>query len=302
MKLVFDSLVRGARNVRNYRFLIVIMYVFKLVWSLALLSPLYLMLWRSFGRNLRASNFLTRLDLSLVIDFVYYWRRALSIYFVVFILACGAIVLSYIFLSGGFWGILRDEVKNRSQGSKMERFFGYCGKYFWGMLRISLFSGVLYFAALVVFLFFTAILDNLAGKVSLWDMASWHMAARLLMGAILFLLVNMVGDYLRILYVENQGQRFLVTVGRTFKFLLTNLLRALSLYYLLSAGLAAAIFIFFGLHKIMNTLPGTGLMVLLIFLIQQVFVIFRSFFRLVYYSSQLVLYDRVSREADLRSE
>jgi hypothetical protein len=37
-------------------------------------------------------------------------------------------------------------------------------------------------------------------------------------------------------------------------------------------------------------------------LIQQVFVIFRSFFRLVYYSSELTLYHRISGEAVSRHQ
>jgi len=297
MMLVLDSFFRGAKSVAGNKVLAGIMYLFKLVCSLALLSPLYFMFSRSFARNVKASDFLTRFDFSLIIDFVYYWRRTLSIYFVIFILACGAIVLGYIFLSGGFWGVLRDQAKNRTQGFNAERFFGYCGKYFWKMFKVVLFVGVLYFAALLLFLFLAALLDQVAGKASLWEITSWGMVLRFLIGAFLFLLVNMIGDYLRIFSIQNYDERFLTVVGKTFKFLLTNLLRALSLYYLLSAGLAVMVFVFFSLLKIMNAMPGAGLFIFFTFLIQQVFVIFRSFFRLVYYSSQLTLYYRISGEA-----
>ncbi len=295
--LVSDSFFRGARSVAGNKVLVGIMYLFKLVCSLALLSPLYLMFSRSFGRNVKASDFLTRFDFSLIIDFVYYWRKTLSVYWVMFILVCGVVVVAYIFLSGGFWAVLRDQAKNRTRGFKAERFFGYCGKYFWRMFKVALVLGVLYFVALLLFLFVSGLLDQVAGKASLWEITSWGMVLRFLIGAFLFLLVNMIGDYLRIFSIQNYGERFLTVVGKTFKFLLTNLLRALSLYYLLSAGLAVMIFVFFSLLKIMNAMPGTGLFIFFTFLIQQVFVIFRSFFRLVYYSSQLTLYHRISGEA-----
>lgn len=297
MILILGSVLQGAKNVQGNKVLVGIMYLFKLGWSLALLSPLYFMLSRSFARNAKASDFLTRLDLSLIIDFVYYWRKTLSIYLVMFILVCALVVVAYIFLSGGFWGVLRDEAKNRSEGSKMERFFGYCGKYFWKMSKVALVLGVLYFAALGLFLFLVALLDHVVGKTSLWEITSWGMVLRFLIGAFLLLLVNMTGDYLRIFSIENYDERFLAVVGKTFKFLLTNCLRALSLYYLLSAGLVVMVFVFLGLLKIMNMMPGTGLFIFFTFLIQQVFVIFRSFFRLVYYSSQLTLYHRISGEA-----
>jgi hypothetical protein len=299
MMLALGSLVQGAKDVQENKVLVGTMYLFKLVASLALFSPLHLMLSKSFARNVKASDFLSRLDLSLIIDFVYYWRRTLSIYLVIFIMACGAIVLAHIFLSGGFWGVLRDRTKKRTQGSKIERFFGYCGKYFWRMFRVALVLGVLYFAALLLFLFLSGLLDRLVGKAGLWEIASWGMVVRLLIGALLFMLVNVIGDYLRMFSIENDGERFLTVVGKSFKFLLTNFLRVLSLYYLLSAGLAAVIFVFWGLLKIMNTMPGTALFVFFTFLMQQSLAIFRSFYRLVYYSSQLTLYHKISGEADL---
>jgi hypothetical protein len=297
--LVLGSLVQGAKDVQGNRALVGAMYLFRLVVSMILFSPLYLMLSKSFGRNVRASELLTRLDLSLVIDFAYFWRRTLSIYFVLFILACGAILLGYIFLSGGFWGILRDQAKNAAPGSKMERFLGYCARYFWRMFRVTLFLGVMYFLALLLFLSLSGLLDHAVGKASLWEVASLGMVIRFLIVAILFMLVNMIGDYLRIFSFENDDQRFLTIVGKTFRFLLTNLLRTLSLYYLLSAGLAVVVLAFWGLLRIMNTMPGTALFILLTFVIQQVFVLLRSFLRLVYYSSQLTLHHRISGEGGL---
>jgi len=298
MSPILNSFLQGTRDVRANRDLVGAMYLFRLVVSLVLFSPLYLMLSKSFGRNVWASELLTRLDLSLVIDFVYFWRRSLSIYLVLFMLACAAIVLVYIFLSGGFWGILRDQGRNATQGSRMGRFFGYCGNYFWRMFRVTILLAVLYVVALILFLSLSGLLDHVLGQVSLWEVTSWGMVVRILIGAILFALVNMIGDYLRIFSIQSDGQRFVKVVGTTFRFLLTNLLRVLSLYCLLSAGLAVVILAFWGLLEIVSAMSGTVLFILLTFVIQQVFVLFRSFFRLVYYASQLNLYHRVLGEVE----
>lgn len=292
--LTLSSFIGGVKNVWTNKFLVGLIFLFKLVFSLVLLSPLYVMFSASFATNVKASNFLTWFDLSLLVDFVYYWRKTLSIYFLMFILVCGMVILAFIFLSGGFWGILRDEVKKRVKNSRMERFFGYCGKYFWGMFKISLFMIILYFIAVFVFLFLLIVFNQVVGKESLWEITSWRMGAKFLMAVILFFLVNMIGDYLRIFFIENYGERFLKVVGKTFKFLLTNLLRTLSLYYFLSVILAMAILVYLGLTKVMNAMPQTGLFIFLIFLTQQIFVVFSSFYRLVYYSSQLVLFDKIS--------
>ena len=153
---------------------------------------------------------------------------------------------------------------------------------------------VLYFIALFLFLFLSAIFNSVVGKGSLWEITSWRMIAKFLIGVLLFFLVNMIGGYLRIFLIENFGERFLKVVGKTFKFLLTNFFRTLSLYYFLSVILTIAIFVYLGLTKGMNAMPQTGFFICLTFLIQQIFVAFNSFYRLVYYSSQLVLFDKIS--------
>jgi len=112
------SFTEGISNVWTNRFLVGLMYLFKLGSSLVLLFPLYVMFSASFGRNVKASNLVSGFDLSLVIDFVYCWRKTLPIYLATLVLVCVIVVLVFIFLSGGFWGILRDGVKKR-EGSRI---------------------------------------------------------------------------------------------------------------------------------------------------------------------------------------
>jgi hypothetical protein len=120
----------------------------------------------------------------------------------------------------------------------------------------------------------------------------------ILIFAFLFLLGNMMGDYLRIFYVQNFGERFWGSVKIAFRFLLTNFSKTLSLYYLLSFVLALAILLYFGTDKVMEGMPKTSFYVLLVFLVEQILSLFRAFWRLVYYSSQIVLADKLSTEKE----
>jgi len=293
--VVLNSFTLGIRNVWDSKFLVGMMFVFKLISSLVLLLPLYLMLSASFARNVRAERFLTGVDLSLIIDFVYHWKDALSVYLVVFFVTCLLFVLVFVFLSGGFWGMLRDQVVGGSSDSKGERFFGYSGRYFWGMVKVSLLVAALYFISLLVFVMLDSFATAVSGKPIPWDVTSWRTLTRLGIAVILFCLVNMTGDYLRISLVNNQGQRFSTVVRRAIRFLLTNLFRSLSLYYLLSVVLAVSILAFVGLDNTMDGLPDTGLFVFVVFLVQQIFALFHSFYRLIYYSAQLVFYEQRTR-------
>lgn len=296
MMLVFTSLIQGIKNVWSNKFLIGIMFFFKLGFSLILLAPLYLMFSASFGANVKASSLLWRFDLSLLIDFVYHWRQTLSIYFLMFFLVSFLAIMVFVFFSGGFWGILKDQSKKEEGNLKMERFFGYCAKYFWGMFKIALLLVAFYLIAFFLFLFFLTIFDSMAGKGSWLEITSWRVVVKISIFVFLFLLVNMIGDYLRIFYIQNFKERFLGFVKKAFRFLLTNFFKTLSLYYLLSFVLVLAILAYVGANKLMEGIPKTIFYVLLVFLVQQILSLFRAFYRLVYYSSQITLFNKLTME------
>ena len=296
--LILNSFITGIKNVWSSKFLIGIMFLFKLVFSLILLAPLYLMFSASFGANLKASNLLRGFDFSLFIDFIYHWKHTLSIYFLMFFLVSFLAVIVFIFFSGGFWGVLRDQAKKKEGNLRIEKFFGYGAKYFRGMFKITLVLLAFYLVAIFLFLFFLTIFNSVAGKGSFFEITSWRVMVKISILAFLFLLVNMIGDYLRIFYIENFEERFLVSVKRAFRFLLTNFFKTLSLYYLLSFVLVLAILLYVGTDKVMEGIPKTSFSILLIFLIQQISSLFRAFYRLVYYSSQIALVDKLSTEEE----
>jgi hypothetical protein len=258
MSLVLSSFAEGIKVVWQNKSLVGIAFIFKFAFSFVLLLPFYMMFSASFGRNVKAINFLEQPDISLLVDFIYHWRKILPIYFVIFFFLCGIGMLVFIFLSGGWWGVLRDKIRGLKEVFSMERYFGYCGKYFWAFFKLSLVLLVLYLAVLLVYMLFSSVFDSAVGESNLLEITSWRVLIKLFVGLILFFFVNMTGDYLRIFLIENQGERFFALLRRGISFVLTNF----------------------------------------VFLIQQTFVLFTSFYRLIYYSSQLSLYERIYRAAN----
>jgi hypothetical protein len=302
MSHILSSITEGVRNVWTAKFLIGLMFVFKLISSLVLVFPLYLMFSSSFGANVKASNLLSGFNPSLFLDFVYHWRQTLSIYFFMLILAGGIIIAVYLFLSGGYWGVLRDHVKMRKldippnpQENMLEKYFGYCGKYFAGMLKISLLMVPLYLFALLIVLIFTFIFGSVTGKVNIWEVNSWRMIVRIVIILFIFLWFKMTGDYMRISLVENQEEPFWIVIRRAFRFVLTNVSAALSLYYILGLIWLIIFLMYLGASKLIQGMLPVGILVLVTFIIQQIYAVLVSFYRLVYYSSQLSLYDRMER-------
>jgi hypothetical protein len=305
MYIIVNSFIAGIKDVWATKFLVGIMLVFKLLTSLILLVPLYLMFSASFAANVKSLNFLTRFDPTLLIDFVYYWRRTLSVYSFMFILTCGIIIILYIFLSGGFWGCLREQKRKRTgdstlvpMGNRMERFFGYCGRHFGGMFRAGVLMVSLYLFAFLLWVIFLALFGMVAGTSSVWELTSWRMMVKILVMLLLFFWCNMVGDYVRISLIENPGDRFWTVTRKAFRFVLTNLSSTLCLYYLLSLILVGVILFYGGSYKLIGGVSPAGIFVFIAFLFQQVLVVFLSFYRLVFYSSQINLYERISSSDD----
>jgi hypothetical protein len=296
--MVTSSFAEGIKVVWQNKSLVGIAFVFKFAFSFMLLLPFYMMFSASFGRNVKAIDFLKQLDISLLIDFVYHWRKILPIYFVIFFFVCGIGMLVFIFLSGGWWGVLRDKIRGLQEVFSMERYFGYCGKYFWDFFKLTLVLLFLYLAVLLVYMLFSAVFDAAAGKSNLLEITSWRVLIKLFVGLILFFFVNMTGGYLRIFLIENQGERFFALLRRGINFVLTKPIRILSLYCLLTLILAVAIGIYAGILKVGSGMPPMGFFIFTNFLIQQTFVLFTSFYRLVYYSSQLSLYERIYQAAN----
>jgi hypothetical protein len=52
------------------------------------------------------------------------------------------------------------------------------------------------------------------------------------------------------------------------------------------------------MDKMMGGIPKTSFYIFLVFLIQQISSLFRAFYRLVYYSSQIALVDKLSTEEE----
>jgi hypothetical protein len=302
MSRITNSIREGIRNVWAVKFLIGLMFVFKLISAFVLVFPLYLMFSSSFGANVKASNLLSGFDPTLLIDFVYHWKQTLSIYFLIFILACGIMAAVYIFLSGGFWGILRDQAKKKGLSipvdmteNHLERFFGYSGRYLGGMLKIALLMIPLYLLAFLLVMIFNGIFSSIVGKTYIWEVTSWRMIVRLVVTLFLFLWFKMAGDYMRISLVKNQGETFWIVIKKAFRFVLTNASAALSLYYILAVIWLIIFLMYLGISRLAHGILPVGILVLVAFIVQQIYAAIVSFYRLVYYSSQLNLYDRMER-------
>ncbi|HVP36381.1 MAG TPA: hypothetical protein VMT04_05245 [Terriglobales bacterium] len=292
--VIWDAFRNGLIKVWENKILALILFIFKLFFAFSLLIPAYYMFNRTFYFSPSADNFLKGYDFSLLVDFFAYWSKSIGLYRVLFLFTILILAIGYIFLSGGLWGGLCQNLREGKQRFRGEKFFGDCGRFLWSFFRIFIFICILYVLVFILGMLIYSLIGSIAGKELSVTGHILILIIGLIIFAILFMWVDMLGDYMRIYRITFEEKKLRKILKPSLRFIFTNFDKTVLLYYLLSIILLGTLAIYFGLNKTLHLQPANGLMVLSVFIWQQAYSLFRSFYRLVYYSSQLILFDRIS--------
>jgi hypothetical protein len=291
--VMWEAFRNGIDRVWENKILALILFLFKAFFAFCLLIPAYYMFARTFSLSPLANNFLKGYDFSLLVDFFTFWGRSIGLYRVLFLFIILISILGYIFLSGGLWGTLFQSLREGKQRFRGEKFFGDCGKYFWSFFKIFIFICIIYLLSFILGMLIFSLIQAIAGKELSFTGHVLFLIAGLVIFVILFMWVDMWGDYLRIYRVTSEERKLRAILIPSLRFIFRNFGKTILLYYLLSIILIGTLAAYFGLNKALHLQTVNGLMVLSVFIWQQAYSLFRSFYRLVYYSSQLVLFDRL---------
>ncbi|MFH0930663.1 MAG: hypothetical protein V1890_01815 [Candidatus Zixiibacteriota bacterium] len=291
--VIWDSFKCGSKKVWENKILALILFLFKLFFSFLLLIPAYYMFSKTFSFSPSSVNFLKGYDFSLLIDFLFHWGKGISLYFIWFLLIGLISMLSYIFFSGGLWGAFFQDLKEGKQKFKGEKFFRDCAKYFWSFLKIFILVSLIYILVFFFALLIFSLISTLAGKELWFKVHIIILILNLLSLTILFMGVDMWSDYLRIYRIYFEEKKLRRIIKPTLKFILKNFDKTVFLYYLLSAIFLGSLIAYFGLNKFLHFIFMEKFLILSLFILQQAYSLFRSFYRLVYYSSQMVLFDKL---------
>lgn len=290
---MWEAFRNGIARVWENKILALILFLFKVFFAFCLLIPAYYMFSRTFSFSPFAENFLKGYDFSLLVDFFTYWGRSIGLYRVLFLFIILISILGYIFLSGGLWGALFQNLREGKQKLKGEKFFGDCGKYFWSFFKIFIFICIIYILAFILGILIFSLIQAIAGKELSVSGHILFFAAGLVIFAVIFMWADMWGDYLRIYRVTSDERKLRTILKPSLRFIFRNFGKTILLYYLLSIILLGTLAVYFGLNRALHLQTANGLMVLSVFVWQQAYSLFRSFYRLVYYSSQLILFDKI---------
>lgn len=278
------AVVRGAGTVnRSWRVWLLI-WLLTLAFALVAVLPIAAVMQTDLGHSLWAARMLGNFDATWMAEYVAATGSA-TLAIPPIVIACGVLyLLLSAFLTGGIVSVFA-----RADGtSGPADFWAGCGRNFWRLVRVLLWSLAAYAIAFLA----GSLLDAVARKI--WGegmeerplvIFGWFRATFVLL---LLLLLNMVFDYARIRVVVEDTRKTARSVLRSFRFVFCNFGLTAGTYglvLLLGILLAALYWVLSG------ALPRTSLGLLLVVLIvQQVYVVLRVWVRLLCFAGQTEVY------------
>jgi len=273
----------GLKNIFGKGKLWLLLYALNLIFAIFLAYPLSGFLGNKLGDTLAADKLFEGFDFLIANDFINQYSDAFGVIMNQSVFGLILYLLLSVFLVGGILNIFKQAKEEYS----LTDFWSGSGKYFWRMLRLTIYFLLIQIGVLVLFfmLFFTLTaggLDRFHNEGEILQRGLMLLPFYLLVATIFF----MIQDYAKIHIVATDRSLIFKPILQAFRWVFKNFSQTFLLYLL---NLLTFGFLFFIYWK----LDG-GNAVLAIFLIGQFFIIARIGTKLLNLASATELYQNRS--------
>jgi hypothetical protein len=266
----------------------------KMVLVLYLLNVLFAiplaMAWRSvldlgLGRSMDSSHLMQGLDFQVLQDFMNLHRDGLSVILAQMSWAVFAFMLVNTFLAGGILSALQ------APGVKFSasNFFGGCARYFGRFLRLFIvFVILLVIVGLLMMVICAFVVQALGQNAASEITYLWVMIAAVVLFLLPMMLIVMIADYAKVSVVLSDERSMLKSAGRSAQFVFRHLFGTCGLGLLMLLIPIALVAVYLVLDLSIGM--ATNVTIVLMFIIQQIFMISRSWTKVFFFSGELEFY------------
>ncbi len=271
--------------------LIFILYLSNVLTALLIALPFRGYLQRSFGRSKLFENLLDGFDSTAFSNLLYYNKDGL----LSILNSVGWFMLAYFFLSiflGG--GIIR--ILNRDKYSNAHFFSGATFNFF-RFLGLSLMFLLVQIAlAIAIYVPLGFIIDGLQDKLASEIVFYYWIGGAVLLHLLLFLLISMIGDYSKFYLEITNSFNIFKGFWKGIKYVFTHFAKTYFLYLFLLFLPAVVMYVYLYFEKDIKMAMGVG--ILIVFAMQQGFVLLRMFLRVWILASEFKMYDDDTKDTD----
>lgn len=276
----------GLKTIFSKGKLWLLLYALNLLFAIFLAYPLSGFLGTKLGNTLAADTLFERFDFALANDFINEYGDAFGVIMNQSVVGVGLYLLLSIFLVGGILNILKTNDSSYNLGT----FWSGGGKYFWRMLRLTIYFLLMQIGVFVLFfmLFSTLTaggLERFHNEEEIVQRGLIILPFYLLVATIFF----MIHDYAKIHVVATDKNLLFQPVRQAFGWVFKNFSQTFLLYLLNLLTFGILFFIYLQLNG--------GTAILAIFLIGQFFVLARIGTKLLNLASATTLYQNRSNTA-----
>jgi hypothetical protein len=284
--MLLKSLINGFARTWTHKRMTLVFYLVQLVFGLMITVPLAVAVHNFTGRTLMGKQLAHGLDLDVLASFIHYNRPGLMMMVALFILVWLLHKFMVLFLSGGAIALF-------TRGDRYEpgEFFGNARRYYGAFLRLVLWA----VPVLIVLLGAQYIVGIL--KYIIWgsdareSITYWVAGIRAGLGLLGLLLAGMVFDYARVHAVFYREASMRKSIWQGVCFAVRNFPAAFGLTAALGIAGLLALWLFRLLAGWLDS--PAAVLILLLFVIQQLYVLFRSFMKLALWSGEVQLFQQV---------
>jgi hypothetical protein len=277
--MVVKNILRGFGSTIQNKKMIAIYYLTNLFFAFLLMIPLRFMIDKSIGSAVMGEKLISPMEMNFVFEFLIKNDNSIAGIRGLVILVPILFWLSGLFLSGGAFAAFIHHGKFQSS-----MFWGDSGKYFGRFFRLFLWS-IPVFIVFYCFQFIeTGIQYLIYGKDPYESVTYWGAWIKIGLSYLGLLIAYFIFDYSRIQIVMFDMRSAMRALIEGLKFTFKHFGKAfgISLIYFILGGIILALY-----NLISDSiLDKNFLMIILLILIQQIYMVIRTIFRLALYGSQ----------------
>ena len=288
---IVQAFSKGIRRATSEPKMVLVLYLVNLILAIPLALAFRSVMIAGFGDSLAPGQMMASLDFTVFQDFMnlHYANLQTVLGQVLSVLVLAMLLQT--FLAGGVLTVLQDEGRKYSTSS----FFKGCGTYFFRFFRLFLLFGViLLVVALVVGGIVIALAEGMTENATSELTELWIRFAAIKLFFLPLMLVVMAADNAKIHIVLHDERSVIRACGKGFVFVFRRFFSAFGLEILM---LLIPMFLF-AAYVVIDLAIGmtTGMTIVLMFLIQQLFMMLRAWTKVLFFAGKMALYRGLQRK------
>ena len=285
--MILTSLKSGISQMWSNKRILLIYYLANLLFGIVLMLPFRSILSRFVGNSLMGEKLAGRMDMDFLFEFFKHNPNFLSTYAGLILILPAIYWLFTLFFSGGAFSVFASGEKYTST-----LFWGNAVRYFGRFIRLVLWSIPVFALLFCLQFFWTAIEKIFFGSDPYQYITYWGGWIKMGLRYISLILYFIVLDYARIHAVTTDENRMRISLWQGIKFAFKNFWKTFGLKLLLFIAGIIALIIYNPIADLLHA--PYSIVILLLFIWQQVYMVFRMVLKLTLYAGEMRLYGLVS--------